>query len=197
MTRSVHIPQTASRRPSGNHIDTRSGGAVQVFVLDDDLNQQLLMILAAEQGNAAVEFTFLDSGAELMMTLCHRLEFGGLPDLILVDLTKDGRLTLGQLQTHSTLWQIPVLALAHAEEIDSKNPITDARWCEPKPLEFDDLVTLIDSLPVRAAQAGFTIELNDLDLTERPYIDLAMDNSPVDRTGRTAELAIDLSELDL
>ena len=66
MSRTVRIPQTASLKPTGSGIETSSGSALQVFVCDDDLNQQLLFVLAAEEASTAIEFTFVDSGLSLI-----------------------------------------------------------------------------------------------------------------------------------
>ena len=183
MSRTVRIPQTASLKPTGSGIETSSGSALQVFVCDDDLNQQLLFVLAAEEASTAIEFTFVDSGDELMMLLSHRIEFGGIPDLIIVDLDKDGRQLLAQLQVHPSLWQIPVLALTSdaADQGSTPHSITDAHWCEVRPIEFDDLVELVESLATRAAQSGDTIALDDIDLADpSPTIDLSIDLSDLD-----------------
>lgn len=196
MTRSVRIPQTASRKPPRHQVGTSAGSSIQVFVSDDDLNQQLLMVMAAEECNIAIEFTFVDSGSELMMLLHQRLEFGGLPDLIVVDLETDGRKTLGQLQTHDVLWQIPVLAIAPVLSDGSPRYATNARWCEPRPATFDELVELVDSLPARAAQHGLTISLDQFDLTERPVIDLDASIVPDNVASLAFDESIDLSELD-
>ncbi len=196
MTRSVRIPQTASRKPPRNQVGTSSGSSIQVFVSDDDLNQQLLMIMAAEECNIAIEFTFVDSGSELMMLLHQRLEFGGLPDLIIIDLETDGRKTLGQIQTHDVLWQIPLLAIAPVLPDGSPRHALNAHWCEPRPVNFDDLVALVDSLPARAAQHGLTISLDQFDLTERPVIDLDASIVPNNLASLSFDESIDLSELD-
>lgn len=197
MTRTVRIPQTASMKPTGASTATGSGASLQVFVCDDDLNQQLLMVLAAEECNYAIEYTFVDRGVDLLMVLHQRLEFGGLPDLIVLNLDKDGRSTLGQLQMHQTLWQIPVLALIPiGVQTPEPHSLTEAFWCEERPDSFDDLVALVDSLPARAAQSGLTIELNKLE-ADQPMIDLEMADVLVNLTNGSDDREIDLSELDL
>ena len=185
-------------KPSGADVATGSGATLQVFVCDDDLNQQLLLVLAAEECNFAIEYTFVDRGPDLLIVLHQRLEFGGLPDLILLNLDNDGRRTLGQLQMHKSLWQIPVLALAPAGvRTPRPHSLSDAYWCEQRPETFAELVELVDSLPVRAAQSGLTIELGTFDLPERPVIDLGTHSVEVNLTTAAHPRSIDLSELDI
>ncbi len=186
-------------KPSGNTTATGSGAALHVLVCDDDLNQQLLLVLAAEECNVAIEFTFVDRGVDLMILLHQRMEFGGLPDLIMLNLDHDGRRTLGQLQTHSVLWQIPVLAVALDHAPTSKtHSITDASWCVSQPTSFEQLIDLVESLPARAAQSGLTsdlthVELTPFDLTERPIIDLQRADASINVTS----IPTHRSELDL
>ncbi len=179
MSRIVRIPQTASLKPSGSGVETSSGAALQVFVCDDDLNQQLSLVLAAEEASIAIEFTFIDSCDELMILLSHRIEFGGIPDLILLDVDRDGRQALGQLQTHRTLWQIPILMLTNDESGSDTAPhALNNGWCQTRPDSFDCLVELVNTFDTRAAQHGVTIALHDIDLADSELsIDLSTDLS--------------------
>jgi len=168
--------------PSG----TDATQPLKIRMADDDPNEHLLTVLAAEEAGIAADFTFVDDGTDLLVSLGRDLEEGDLPDLILLDLRMprlDGHKTLNQLQGHPILWQIPVVVFSTStrREDFEKSFRSGARWVETKPGQFSDMVDFIKSLPARAQHGQY-----DLD-TQGP---------PEKHKTRRSDLDIDVSELE-
>ena len=156
---------------------------------DDDRNEQLLMVLAAEEANVNAELTFVDDGAQLLMHLNSRLESKQLPDLILLDLRMpvlDGHRTLRQLQSHPVLWQIPVITFSSSTrgEDRDRSLSSGARWFVSKPSEYSEMVAFINGLPDRAANA----EHYEMDID---------DGFTFSSDVTLADLEIDIGDLDI
>ena len=155
---------------------------------DDDRNEQLLTVLAAEEANVNAEFTFVDDGTQLLMYLNKRLEAGTLPELILLDLRMpilDGPRTLGQLQDHPVLWQIPVVAFSSSTRSEDRDRslAAGAKWFQTKPSEYSEMVKFIESLPEKAFSGTYDLGDRNIDLTRND--------------GLGTLDTIDLDELDL
>ncbi len=155
---------------------------------DDDRNEQLLTVLAAEEANVNAEFTFVDDGTQLLMYLNKRLEAGTLPELILLDLRMpilDGPRTLRQLQAHPELWQIPVIAFSSSTRSEDRDRslAAGAKWFQTKPSEYSEMVKFIESLPGKAFSGTYDLGDRNIDLTRND--------------GLATHDVIDLDELDL
>ena len=150
---------------------------LQILMADDDPNEHLLTVLAAEESGIAAEFTFVDDGTELLIALNRSLETNELPDLILLDLRMprlDGHRTLTQLQAHPVLWQIPVVVFSTStrrEDIE-KSFRSGARWVETKPGEFSGMVDFVKSLPSRASHDSYAFDSPESKFTRRSSIDI-------------------------
>lgn len=161
---------------------------------DDDRNEQLLMVLAAEEADVHAELTFVDDGTQLLMHLNRRLEEQMLPDLILLDLRMpvlDGHRTLRQLKAHPVLWQIPVVAFSSSTRKEDRDQCLEngAGWFETKPSEYAEMIRFIESLPARAADAEtYQSDVNEQTNTSELVIDgLGFDLD---------EIEINLTEMD-
>ncbi len=130
---------------------------------DDDRNDQLLTLMAADQANLDADFTFVDDGLELLTRLNRYGTEQTLPHLILLDLHMPklaGHHTLTQLQAHPILWRIPVIVFSSSTRRQDIEQSIDngARWFETKPSDFNELVTFLKTLPDKAANDHYTIE---------------------------------------
>jgi len=137
--------------------------AKTIWVADDDSNEHLLLLLAAEEASGVrQEFAFFDSGAELMLALAAVEFYSQLPDLIVLDLRMpllDGHGTLKELQAHPVLWQIPVVVLTSSTRASDRQLSLErgACWFETKPSAFSDLVALIERLGERSMHPPYEL----------------------------------------
>ncbi len=163
-----------SRQP---HSKTRARSSpLDIVMADDDKDDQLLVMLAAEEAGLNASFTFLDNGVELMTYLDQRADSANLPNLIVLDLRMpilDGHRTLEAIQNHSGLWHLPVIifssSVRHSDR--SKSMEKGARWFETKPSEFSELVSVVSTFEQRASGktnpalgAGLVTHNSDLSL---------------------------------
>lgn len=140
---------------------------VRVLMADDDRNDHLLLLMAAEAAGIDADFEFVDDGSSLLLHLADVGDAADLPDLIVLDLRMpglDGHRTLEELHSHPVLWQIPVIIFTsstrRSDEVKSFS--RGARWFETKPSDFDALVDFARSLPDRAHQGEYSLqELGD------------------------------------
>ncbi len=133
---------------------------LDIVMADDDRNDHLLLLMAAEEAGVVADFTFLDDGSTLMFHLADISDTADLPNLIILDLRMpglDGHRTLDELQAHPVLWQIPVVVFTSSTRWSDEVRSFDrgARWVETKPSEFEDLLTFVRSLPARAWLVGY------------------------------------------
>lgn len=191
MQGALRVPD--SGKPHSTKVGQSSGRQdVSILMADDDRNEQLLTVLAAEEANVNAEFTFVDDGAQLLIYLNQRVATGALPGLILLDLRMpilDGHRTIRQLQAHPVLWQIPVIAFSSSTREEDRQRSIDAgaQWFETKPSDYGEMVKFIESLPDRAF-AG-TYDLGDLEIDLSGSLDSNLDDLD--------NLDIDLTQMDL
>ncbi len=143
----------SNRRLSSGSSDLR------VWMADDDYNDHLFMLMAAEEAGLDADFRFLDDGAQLMLALTSIIEPADLPDIIVLDLRMprlDGHSTLKQLQDHPDLWQIPVIVYTSSTRPVDQTTSFDrgARWFETKPSRFPDMVSFARRIAQYAATSN-------------------------------------------
>ncbi len=136
-------------------------GDLHVVMADDDRNDHLLVLMAADAAGLQANFTFVDSGAKLMYHLAGIETTNDLPDLILLDLRMDGldgHRTLEELQAHPVLWQVPVVIFSSSTRTRDvrKSYEGGARHYETKPSDFDELVSFMRRLPHFAECEDYT-----------------------------------------
>lgn len=125
----------------------RSSHPVDVIVADDDLDDQYLLVLAAEEAGVEMELTFVDDGVELMTALGHRVAEGRLPDLVVVDLRMPrvgGHRCLELIADDEILSTIPTVVLSSSTRAaDRERAIGEgAIQYEVKPTSYRELVGL-------------------------------------------------------
>lgn len=121
----------------------------RVIVVDDDRNEHLLMMLAAESARVPMEFTFVDSGSDLLSTLADASTLDDLPDMIILDLRMpgmDGHRTLEHIQSHPVFCRVPVMVYTTSarQQDEAQAYRCGATWFETKAAEFDGLIELVD-----------------------------------------------------
>lgn len=146
---------TSLRRTDRTTTDLRE---LDIVMADDDENDQLLMVLAAEEAGIGANFTFVDDGLELIDYLKKLHRANSLPNLIVLDLRMpmlDGHGVLDELQAHPDLWQIPVVVFTSSTRRGDvqRSLEAGARWYETKPSVFTELVDVVRTFPHRAAPA--------------------------------------------
>lgn len=161
---------------------------LQIVMADDDKNDQLMLMTAAEDAGLDADFTFVDDGAQLMAHLERRCRTDSLPNLIVLDLNMpllDGFGTLEALQAHDHLWQVPVVVFTSSTRNGDMTSSFSrgARWFETKPSDFNELVALVSDFTQRAAPA--------------PRVDLVDDNDGLRFYEMESEIHSDISWRDL
>lgn len=122
---------------------------------DDDSAEHMLMQMAAEEAGLDADFSFYDSGVDLLATLRNTPLAEDLPQIIILDLRMpglDGYGTLDELQGDPRLWPIPVVLLTSSTR-ESEKSISlgrGARIFQQKPEDFSKLVALARGLPILA-----------------------------------------------
>jgi CheY-like chemotaxis protein len=124
---------------------------LNIVMADDDRNDQLLMVMAAEETGQPLEFRFVDDGSELLMLLSGISRLDDLPDAIVLDLRMpvlDGHRTLDRLQSHPVFWQIPVVVFSTSSRHQDMCMSRDlgARDFETKPSDFGGMVSFVHRL---------------------------------------------------
>lgn len=165
---------------------------VRIVMADDDQNDHLLLLMAADAANIQAEFDLVQDGAELMMRLEQAESADELPDLIVLDLRMpgvDGHRTLDLLQRHPVLWQIPVVVFTSStrrtDEILSYE--RGARWVEVKPSDFDGMISFARSLAERANHGAY-------DIDDAEALGTSSGHSGSLWTERIAELSLDVDD---
>lgn len=120
----------------------------KVTIADDDQNEHLLMMLAAESAGRPMELTFIDGGSDLVVSLGEAETLEELPDIVILDLRMpgmNGHSTLEHLQAHPVLSRIPVLMYTTStrkqDEILAYR--AGATWFETKAVDFEELTELM------------------------------------------------------
>ena len=109
-----------------NRVFDAGGGEDQrtrVLMVDDDVEEHLLVAVAAQDQLHPPVFEFVTSGEELLLRLTAVTAEGDLPDLILLDFQMHGMgslRTLEQLQADPVLWQIPVVVVTDTFRIEDE-----------------------------------------------------------------------------
>lgn len=130
---------------------------LNVIMADDDRNDQLLMVMAAEEAGHPIDFRFVDDGTDLMIHLSRITALSDLPDAIVLDLRMprmDGHRTLDRLQAHSVFWQIPVIVFSTSTRHRDMSLSLDlgARAFETKPADFAGMISFVHRLAAVGAQ---------------------------------------------
>jgi CheY-like chemotaxis protein len=146
---------------------------LRIVMADDDRNDQLLTVMAAEEAGHPLEFTFVDDGSDLLQMLSGASTLDELPDAIVLDLRMpvlDGHRTLDRLQAHPVLWQIPVIIFTTSSRNHDRSMSRDlgAREFETKPSDFAGMVAFVHRVAIVAA-GRLPYRDEDGDLEKAPF----------------------------
>ena len=127
-----------------------------ILMVDDDVDDKLLTEKALEKNRVINPLVFLADGEELMDYLSRKNKYANLsgtpkPCFILLDLNMprmDGREALKLLKSDPEFRKIPVVVLttSKAEEDILRSYDLGANSFITKPVNFNDLVAMMDSL---------------------------------------------------
>ena len=130
--------------------------ALPILMVDDDQDDQLLTEKALRANRVINPIRFLKDGEELMDYLRRQGKYAGVnlaprPCFILLDLNMprmDGRKALGIIKADPEFRKIPVVILttSQAEEDILKTYDLGANSFVTKPIDFESLVTMMESL---------------------------------------------------
>lgn len=130
--------------------------ALPILMVDDDQDDRLLTEKALRTNRVINPIVFLEDGEELVDYLRRQGKYSGAgqapkPCFILLDLNMpkmDGRKALGIIKADPALRKIPVVILttSQAEEDIMKSYNLGANSFISKPIDFESLVNLMDSL---------------------------------------------------
>lgn len=122
--------------------------SLDIIVAEDDAHDQMLLVMAAKDGAADVEFTFAGDGEELLDLLRERHKNGLTPDLVVLDMRMprlDGHEVLDALANNPELRprQVGVFSSSHREQDIQQSIQKGAAWHRVKPSRFEDLVGFV------------------------------------------------------
>ena len=126
---------------------------------DDDASEHVLMRLAADEADIGVDLFCYCSGDELLRCLRLIEDPVELPEIIILDLRMaglGGYGTLDELQADPDLWEIPVMVFTSSTRPVEKSLSYErgARLFQTKPSEFEQLVSLVNALPLLTLTPG-------------------------------------------
>src|SRR5579863_10103714 len=131
-------------------------GSAPILMVDDDKDDRMMTEKALRKNRVINPIMFLEDGEELMDYLLRRKNYASedsapRPCFILLDLNMprmDGRRALELLKADPDLRKIPVVVLttSQAEEDIVRSYSLGANSFITKPVTFDALVTLMESL---------------------------------------------------
>jgi CheY-like chemotaxis protein len=135
---------------------TKDKGTLPILMVDDDQDDRMMTEKALRKNRVINPITFLLDGEELMDYLLRRGKYSNAdisprPCFILLDLNMpkmDGRKALELLKADSQLKKIPVVVLttSKAEEDIARSYNLGANSFITKPVNFDNLVLMMESL---------------------------------------------------
>jgi CheY-like chemotaxis protein len=123
-----------------------------ILIVDDDAGiRQLVTLFLEHKGYQAASVA---NGAEALSYVQHNRP---LPELILLDLmmpVMDGSEFRHTQQQDPELAPIPVVVMSAAENIEAQAPSLTADAYLPKPIDFDTLLTLVETYCNQSRQQG-------------------------------------------
>jgi CheY-like chemotaxis protein len=157
---------------------------VRVLMADDDLDEQMIMTLAAEHATVPIELSFVDNGLQLMSRLDDLRSLDQLPDVVLLDLRMpllEGHQVLQELTNHPQLSRVPVVVVTNSrrERDVNKSYMLGAHHYETKSSDFAHIVEFVEWLAAYA-DAGMSDGVATDEHAaaqkgerERPHLDVA------------------------
>ena len=134
-------------------IDRRSGGPVEILLVEDNPGDVRLTREAWKEGKLRNNLHVAEDGVEALAFLRQQGRHGGAvrPDLILLDLNlprKDGREVLAEIKQDPNLKHIPVVILttSKAEQDILKTYDLHANCYITKPLDMDQFIRVVKSI---------------------------------------------------
>lgn len=103
--------------------DGPKSNKLRILMADDDPQEHILMMMAAEGVSTPLVFDFVPDGAKLLTDLYVPSRMDELPNLIILDLRMprlDGHRTLEELQAHPLFWQVPVVVFTSSARIEDQ-----------------------------------------------------------------------------
>ncbi len=119
-----------------------------ILVAEDDSHDQLLMVMAAQDCNVDVEFSFVENGEELMDELRSRVSTGTMPHMVVLDMRMprmDGHEVLDALQDEPTIRPglIGVFSSSYRQQDIDLSLEKGAMWHRVKPSKYEELVDFV------------------------------------------------------
>jgi CheY-like chemotaxis protein len=134
-------------------IDRRSGGPVEILLVEDNPGDVRLTREAWKEGKLRNNLHVAEDGVEALAFLRRQGRHGDAarPDLILLDLNlprKDGREVLAEIKQDPNLKHIPVVILttSKAEQDILKTYDLHANCYITKPLDMDQFIRVVKSI---------------------------------------------------
>lgn len=130
---------------------TSSTGTKQILIADDNRDDHLFIVMAAEKAGVPVEFQFVNDGSEVMTHLSRIDSIAELPDVIVLDLRMprmNGHRTLQLLKADPVYMEIPVVILttSSSESDKQRSEGLGANIFMTKPSGFWSMVELVQEL---------------------------------------------------
>lgn len=128
-----------------------SAQPIEVIVADDEPADNLLLALAAQDAEVAMNFTFAEDGEELLQILTERAASGNPPDVVVLDIRMPrctGIEAMELISLSETLRRIPVVMFTtsrRAADMEAGLSLGVTRF-EIKPSSYPELVAFANDL---------------------------------------------------
>lgn len=129
--------------------DSSSENKLRILMADDNPQEHILTMLAAEGLSTPLVFDFVPNGSRLLGDLNRLSGVDELPNLIILELRSprvDGYRTLEELQAHPLLWQIPIVVFSDSTRVEDQ-ALCYARGAvlfETKPSSFSGMEEFLE-----------------------------------------------------
>lgn len=130
----------------------------RVMMADSDTDEHLLMSVAANRWAPHLDLDFASDGAEMLLKLALTDSVDELPSAIVLNRYMDrydGLRTLCEMQSHPTLWQIPVVVILDWDDIRAEIDCyrTGAKWVQSKPQNLREVKDFFERIDTFSAPA--------------------------------------------
>ena len=138
-----------SMKNAASRATNRKTDSLRILMADDDRQEHLLMVMAAENASTPLIFDFVPDGGQLLTELYVPTSIEQLPNAIILDLRMpgfDGAHTLKELQQHPMFWQIPVVVFSSSARRKDEMMAYErgAVLFETKPSSFSEMEQFLE-----------------------------------------------------
>ena len=141
---------------------TRPTMPASILVAEDDPHDQLLMVMAAQDCDVDVTFSFVENGEEVMTELRTRASAGAMPDMVVLDMRMprmDGHEVLDALRDEPAIRpeKVGVFSSSYRQQDIDLSLEKGAMWHRVKPSKYEELVDFVTEIATQC-DAGHDLD---------------------------------------